>query len=158
MERMERTIVGELIDREKIKEALYRYCWAVDHGTAEEIMAVFSRDCDLELVPGKRYRGRAAVHRWFSEFVGLGMGALRHLIHNQVIDLHGDEATSRSCFDATTDLRGEAIVVGGWYEDKLHREDGEWKFTDKIIHIDFFVPLLEGWSGERYKRNLGIDF
>jgi hypothetical protein len=83
------------------------------------------------------------------------MEVLRHLIHNQVVVIDGDTATSKSYFDAVGDLKGESITVAGYYEDTLRRVEGEWKFTEKIIRLDFLVPLNEGWGGKkRIKRNL----
>ena len=82
------------------------------------------------------------------------MEVLRHLIHNQVITVNGDTATSKSYFDAVGDLKGESITVAGFYEDTLLRVNEEWKFTEKIIKLDFLVPIQEGWGGKRIKRNL----
>jgi len=56
--------VQELLDREHIREVVHRYCWAVDRGTLEEVMDFFHDDpCELALVPGKRYVGKAAVRQ-----------------------------------------------------------------------------------------------
>ena len=82
------------------------------------------------------------------------MEVLRHLIHNQVITLNGDTAVSKSYFDAVGDLKGESIIAAGFYEDRLRRVEGEWKLTEKVIRLDFLVPLQEGWGGKRIKRNL----
>jgi hypothetical protein len=71
-------------------------------------------------------------------------------LHNQVITVNGDTATSKSYFDAVGDLKGEAITVAGFYEDTLLRVNGEWKFAEKIIKLDFLVPL----GGKRIKRHL----
>lgn len=144
-----------LLDREHIRELLHRYCWAVDQGTLPEVMALFHEECVLRLVPGKRYEGKAAVQRWYDVYMQNRMEALRHLIHNQVIMLDGDVATSQSYFDAVGDLKGESITVAGYYEDRLRRVEGEWKFTEKLIRLDFLVPINEGWGGKkRIRRNL----
>lgn len=147
-------ILQELLDRERIREVVHRYCWAVDRGTLQEVLALFDDPCDLVLVPGKRYVGRAAVQKWYDGYMRNRMDVLRHLIHNQVITVDGDTAMSQSYFDAVGDLKGESIVVGGFYEDVLRRVGGEWKFREKIIRLDFLVPLHEGWSGKKIKRSL----
>lgn len=147
-------ILQELLDRERIREVVHRYCWAVDRGTLQEVLALFDDPCDLVLVPGKRYVGRAAVQKWYDGYMRNRMDVLRHLIHNQVITVDGDTATSQSYFDAVGDLKGESIVVGGCYEDVLRRVGGEWKFREKIIRLDFLVPLQEGWGGKKIKRSL----
>lgn len=145
----------ELVDREKIRELLHRYCWAVDKGTLAEVMGLFHDPCILILAPGKRYEGKAAVQHWYDVYLQQRMEVLRHLIHNQVVVIDGDTATSKSYFDAVGDLKGASITVAGYYEDTLQRVEGEWKFTEKIIRLDFLVPLNEGWGGKkRIKRNL----
>ena len=154
MDAKETSQLAELIDREKIREVVHRYCFAVDRGTLEQVMALFDGECDLELVPGKRYRGRDAVHKWYDAYMRTRMGVLRHLIHNQVIELGGNEAASKSYFDAVGDLKGESIVVAGFYEDRLRKRGAEWKFAEKIIRLDFLVPLQEGWGGKKFKRVL----
>ncbi len=150
----DQAFLRELWDRERIREVVHRYCWAVDRGTLEEVMALFHNPCDLVLVPGKRYAGRAAVERWYRSYMENRMEVLRHLIHNQVITLEGDRATSKSYFDAVGDLKGESIVVAGFYEDRLRRVGEGWKFTEKVIRLDFLVPLQEGWGGKKIKRSL----
>jgi len=145
----------ELVGREQIRELLHRYCWAVDKGSLPDVMALFHDPCTLILAPGKRYEGKAAVQRWYDVYMQNRMEVLRHLIHNQVITLNGDTATSKSYFDAVGDLKGESITVAGYYEDTLLRVGAEWKFTEKIIRLDFLTPINEGWGGKkRIKRNL----
>ena len=146
--------VRELLDREHIRDLVHRYCWAVDRGTLEEVMALFHNECNLALVPGKRYLGREATYKWYDVYMQNRMEVLRHLIHNQVITVNGDTATSKSYFDAVGDLKGESITVAGFYEDTLLRVNEEWKFTEKIIKLDFLVPIHEGWGGKRIKRSL----
>ena len=146
--------VRELLDREHIRDLVHRYCWAVDRGTLEEVMALFHNECNLALVPGKRYLGREATYKWYNVYMQNRMEVLRHLIHNQVITVTRDTATSKSYFDAVGDLKGESITVAGFYEDTLLRVNEEWRFTEKIIKLDFLVPVHEGWGGKRIKRSL----
>ncbi|MGE0679599.1 MAG: nuclear transport factor 2 family protein [Candidatus Binatia bacterium] len=148
-------LLKELVDREKIRELLHRYCWAVDKGTLFEVIELFHDPCTLILAPGKRYEGTAAVQRWYEVYLQNRMEVLRHLIHNQVIAIDDDTATSKSYFDAVGDLKGESITVAGYYEDRLQRVEGKWKFAEKIIRLDFLVPINEGWGGKkRIKRSL----
>jgi ketosteroid isomerase-like protein len=150
-------LLKELVDKEQIRDLVHRYCWAVDKGTLSDVMALFHDPSTLILAPGKKYEGKAAVERWYDVYMANRMEVLRHLIHNQVIVLNGDTAASKSYFDAVGDLKGESIVVAGYYEDTLLRVQGEWKFTEKVIRLDFLVPVNEGWGGKkRIKRNLVV--
>lgn len=145
-------LLRELVEKEAIRDMVHRYCWSVDRGELQDVMALFHDSCDLIVSPpGRRREGRAAVERWYGRYMRHRLGVLRHLIHNQVITLDGDRAFSKSYFDAVGDLKGESVVVAGFYEDKLLRVEGEWKFTEKVIGTDFMVPLHEGWGGEKFK-------
>ncbi len=144
-------MLNEVMDRDHIREVVHRYCRAVDRGTLEDVMALFDNECDLLLIPGNKRAGRQAVERWYSRYMSHRLECLRHLIHNQIITLNGDRATSKSYFDAVGALRGESLVVGGFYEDTLRKVAGQWKFSEKIIRVDFMVPLSEGWGGEKMK-------
>ena len=141
-----------LVEKEDIRDLVHRYCWAVDRADLEDVMALFHGSCDLIVSPpGRRREGRDAVERWYGRYMRHRPVVLRHLIHNQVITLDGEQAFSKSYFDAVGDLKGESIVVAGFYEDRLLCVEGEWKFTEKVIGTDFMVPLHEGWGGEKFK-------
>lgn len=147
-------VLRDLTAREGVREAVHRYCWAVDKGELADVMALFAPECQLELAPGKRYGDRAAVGRWYGAYMANRMGMLRHLIHNLVIDLEADgaHARARSYFDAVGELDGESIFVAGYYDDKLIRGDSGWLFAEKTIALDCIAPVGEGWAGKRFKR------
>ena len=142
------------------RQLLYRYCFAVDMGSLDEVMSLFAPECDLVVEPGGVYTGRAAVQKWYAALVAGRMEVLRHLASNQVIEIDGERAHSKSYWDAVGDLQGEAMVAAGFYEDDLWKIDGEWKYAKKIIRIDYMAPLREGWGGKhRIKCRLirGVD-
>ena len=60
----------------------------------------------------------------------------QHFITNQVIDVHGDNATCRAYFFGVVGNRGEAdsllTWVGGIYEDRLRRTAVGWRITELI--------------------------
>jgi len=146
---------SELYDWMQAREVLYRYCFAVDTGSVEDVMALFATDCDLQIVPGDLHKGREAVWQWYKTLTTKRMGVLRHLAHNQVLHLSGLSARSKSYWDAVGDLRGQAMLAAGFYEDVLQKIEGEWKIAKKTIKIDYMVPLSEGWGGQnRIKKAL----
>jgi SnoaL-like domain len=152
---IEDLVLRELRDRELIRELTHRYCFEVDRGTLDGVMSLFDDPCQLELVPGKRYASRDAVHRWYEAYMQSRMSVLRHLIHNQVITLEGNNGASSRCyFDAVGELKGESIVVAGFYEDQMRKRAECWRFAEKVIRLDFVVPLNEGWAGKKFKRVL----
>jgi ketosteroid isomerase-like protein len=142
-------------DQQDVREVLYRYCFAVDTGTVEDVMDLFADSCDLQIIPGKLHSGREAVWKWYHTLTTKRMDVLRHLSHNQTIDLVEQIAVSKSYWDAVGDMNGEPMVAAGFYEDHLRKKKGNWKIFKKIIRIDYMVPLKEGWGGPaRIKKRL----
>ena len=93
-------MLRELVEKEDIRDLVHRYCWAVDRADLEDVMALFHGSCDLIVSPpGRRREGRDAVERWYGRYMRHRPVVLRHLIHNQVITLDGEQAFSKSYFD-----------------------------------------------------------
>lgn len=138
---------GAHLEYLEAQQLLHRYCFAVDMGTVADVMALFAERCDLIVEPGGVFGGRAAVTEWYRALTTKRMAVLRHLTSNQVLSVSGDHATSKSYWDAHGDLNGEAMVAAGFYEDTMNRIDGHWRYTKKIIRIDYMVSLKEGWGG-----------
>lgn len=136
-------------DAFEARQLLYRYCFAVDMGTVDDVMALFAPECDLIVDPGGDFSGRQATTAWYAALIKGRMEVLRHLATNQVLELSGNRATSKSYWDAVGDKRGVAMVAAGFYEDDLEKINGRWMYRKKVIRIDYMVPLHEGWGGER---------
>jgi ketosteroid isomerase-like protein len=140
--------VLELLDRQKISELIHRYCFALDRGRVEDVMVLFAPQCTVRLVPGETFEGRTAVENFYARLIRHRMSLVRHTVHNLVIELDGEIATARSYWDVKGDLRGEAVVLGGLYEDQLKKENGTWLFSQRQIRVEFAAPLAEDWGGE----------
>ncbi len=134
------TDIVALSDREYIREFLHRYCFALDRGSVDDVMSLFADECDLELRLGQLHRGREAVHTWYEVLTRKRMDVLRHQVHNQVIELRGEEASSQSYWDVVGDLNGEAMISAGFYEDTLRKRDGEWRFEKKGSWVQSRTP------------------
>ena len=71
----------------------------------------------------------------------------RHLATNVRVDIDEESgvATSRSYYvvlQATPKLPFQPIV-GGRYEDRFERVAGEWRFADRLIHVDQMGDMSE---------------
>jgi ketosteroid isomerase-like protein len=120
----------------------------VDTGTVEDVMKLFTEDCCLHIVPGGLHKGRNAVWQWYDTLTKKRMEVLRHLAHNQVLEISRGAAFSRSYWDAIGDLKGEAMLAAGFYEDSLRKVGEDWKVEKKVIKIDYMGSLKEGWGGQ----------
>ena len=82
----------------------------------------------------------------------------RHLSTNVMIDIDEarDSATARSYFvvlQATPKLPFQPIV-GGRYEDRFDRIRGEWRFADRLIHVDQIGDMSEHLSFDLSKGDV----
>jgi hypothetical protein len=128
----------EFLQKEAIREQLYRYCRAVDRGDKELMRQVYHPDAtDNHGV----FEGRA------SEFVELdveqvmpGLKITQHLIGNVLIELEGDVARVESYVFASHRVQQadglHDIVVWGRYLDRFERRAGEWRIAHRQCVFD----------------------
>ena len=129
-----------------IEQLLYRYCFAVDKGTADEVAALFHESAVLMPIyagdpPAK---GRAAIHQWYANYdrqMHATVDHLRHCVSNPVIEVSGNEATAQ-CYltaDAVPKANRKPFWVAGYYRDKLVKEGGRWLFMERQIHVHYTI-------------------
>ncbi len=123
--------VQELIDREEIRELAARYAQRVSH---RQSMADLFTDDGAFIVhmpnqPAHVSRGREQLEKAFAAAAAspaLNMPA----VHNHVIAIKGSEAVGTSWIELYTLDGAERRFTGcGYYEDRLRRDNGRWKFV-----------------------------
>ena len=124
-------------DRDAIRHLLAIYTYNGDRGRLAELAACFAADGVLEF-PGNRLQGPEAIA------AGLGGGErnparsfVRHHITNPLIEVDGDAATARSYFAVTSDNGPDH---SGTYSDRLVRTAQGWRFTHRVVRIDWQAP------------------
>ena len=131
-------------DITEIEQLLYRYCFAVDSGTAEEVADLFAEDAVLVPVytGGAPARGRGAILEWYINYkrgTSAAVDHLRHVVSNPAIQVDGDRATAQ-CY-LTSNSVSKASGMGNWvagvYRDKLVRRNGRWQFAEREIHVQY---------------------
>jgi ketosteroid isomerase-like protein len=128
----------------EIEQLLYRYCFAVDSGTPEEVAALFSETAVLVPVytGGANAEGRAAILQWYVDYqkgVRAAVDHLRHVVSTPVIEVSGDRATAQ-CYltaNSVSKANGKAGWTAGVYKDKLVKEGGRWRFAERQIHVHY---------------------
>jgi len=133
-------------DYHKIQNHLARYCFAVDHGSADEIADLFWDDARLEF--DGTHVGRQAIRRCYATWIRTKrdpVEGLRHLIYVPLIEIDGDGASAKTYVDADahTRRRGRTILLRSLYRDRLHRRNGEWRFVERHI-----VPMRSLYDGQ----------
>jgi ketosteroid isomerase-like protein len=121
-------------DREAIRDLLARYTYDGDRGRIDALAACFADEGILEF-PGNSGTGPAGVT------AALASGArnpaisfVRHHITNPLIHVEGDTATARSYFQVVSNNGPDHA---GTYADTLARTPDGWRFTRRIVRIDW---------------------
>ncbi|MGE0337384.1 MAG: nuclear transport factor 2 family protein [Gammaproteobacteria bacterium] len=123
-------------DFELIQNHLARYCFAVDHGSADEIADLFWDDATLEF--GGLHTGRAAIRACYAAWIRTKrdpVEGLRHLIYVPLIEIDGDHASTQTYVDADAHTRrsGRPVLLRSLYRDRFRKQDGEWRFAHRHI-------------------------
>jgi hypothetical protein len=149
---MEPTCQAELqtlLDREAIRDCLYRYCRGIDRADEEMLHSAYwpdARDCH------GAYRGSA------TGFIAQALSRLRpggrrvHLVTNVLIELHGDVAAVESSFlalQSTAAAPQQETFLCGRYLDRFEKRAGEWRIADRTVVYD--------WIEERARPELAQD-
>jgi hypothetical protein len=136
----------DLLDREAIRECLYRYCRGIDRADEATLRSVYwedASDCH------GAWNGSA------DGFIGQALTKLReggrrvHQVSNVAIELHGDVAAAESSFLA---LQATALApqletfLCGRYVDRFERREGEWRIAARTVVYD--------WIEERERAEL----
>jgi hypothetical protein len=138
--------IQEIEDLEAIKTVIAKYCYYVDQRRLEDLMELFHQNAQVNVGPMGEYKGKGEIRKFYGEVVPQINSDAWHLVHNQIIEIKGGEATSCAYFEVNAIQKGEAIVGAGIYEDKLVKEAGQWFFILRDIRIDYMGPLKEGWG------------
>lgn len=126
-------------EKEAIRDLFYRYCFAVDTQNFDDVAAMFTQDGVFDSVLIVKVKGREAIREFLTRAVPKkGEGpARKHCTVNSLISLNGNTATATSymLFFRESDS-GIMTASAGRYEDILVKENGEWLFKQREIHLD----------------------
>jgi len=139
-------------DREEIQRVLLNYGRFLDSRQLANYANLFAKDG--EWVGGFGVvKGPKAIQEFMEKNIGTGANATHtyHLLSNFMIEVTGDTATAWSRWAFVTPSGGTGptdakpnLAQGGHYEDKLVREDGKWKFKQRIAFTD--IPFNDPTS------------
>ena len=139
-------VTREALDRLLIAEVIARSSLHYDQGELDRFEALFSDDARFEIVPAPSamagpLRGREAIGRAFRERYAVvsQIGARSHVLTNLVFDeLTPDRARTRCYLTGISSDRKSSVEVQatGLYHDEFVKEDGEWLFSARRLHLD----------------------
>ena len=138
-----------LLDKDAIRDCLYRYCRGIDRADEELLRSVYWPDA---------HDSHGAYVGTASGFVAQAVPRLRsggrgiHQISNILIELHGDAAAVESSFLALqTNATAPALetFLCGRYLDRFERRDGQWRVAERTVVYD--------WIEERTRAELAQE-
>jgi hypothetical protein len=135
-----------LADREAIREALYRYCRAIDRQDAELGCSVFHEDAVADYSPIYNGSGRGFFDFSLGQMKGVNCRT-HHQVGNVIIELNGDRAASEAYVRSAFRLfAGEKIMQSqAWarYVDQWSCRNGVWAIDKRLAITDFDEAMRE---------------
>lgn len=136
------TTLISIEDRAAIEDLIQRHAWLIDHGEANRIGELFTRDGTLHGV-GPEKRGRDAIAAWGAERAEMRERRSRHVQSNILIEPVAAD-TAHGCLVLTL-YRHDGPGPGATapfliceYADRYRKEpDGAWRFAERRLSILF---------------------
>jgi len=146
-----------LIDKDAIKEVLYDFDYMSDDG---DPLDAIDRYCTDDIIfeggpmgstQGKDAFKESARHVFTEQFV-----FTRHMLHNPLIKVDGDEASGKWYADIPTVTgEGEAVLCQITYTIAFRRVGGRWLISYYKPEFAFATPFEKGWVKQPFIE--GID-
>jgi uncharacterized protein (TIGR02246 family) len=142
--------VRELLDREHIRDTLYRYASTIDVKDWQGLRNLFASDAAITMVGGAKTQGADAIVEYIRHRCRK-RGWQHHLLSVYHIELKGDEASALTYHTShqKTDGKPEHILqLVARYRDRLRRIDGAWKIVEKEMELGWFEERLRVSGGD----------
>ena len=139
--------IEEISDRIQIDDLLTRYTVAIDTKDWELLDTCFIPDAQVDYTTSGGIKGAYPEVRGWLEKALAPFPVTQHFISNTVVDLDGDQATSRTYVynPMCTEKAGgghHIFNVGAYYADKLVHTDDGWRIAERFEEQAFFDGSL----------------
>jgi hypothetical protein len=141
--------MGELADREAIRDCIHRYCRAVDRIDVELMLSVFWPDATDE---HGNFTARSA-REWVDNAVAVleTIEVTSHVMGNIMIDIQGDVAEVESyvrTIHRTPKPDGQRYdhVSSSRFIDRFEKRDDEWRIKNRVVVRDWFREFPDSFD------------
>ncbi len=132
-----RPVDEQWIEILRIQALCARYCLTIDTQDGEGWAGCFTEDGAFEF-DGWVIRGRPALREYADAHARVVRG--RHLTTDLLYEVDGDVATGRSASVVTlATAAGYKILGSGEYQDRLIKQDGQWRIAYRRLRNDRLV-------------------
>lgn len=137
-------------DRLAIADLQARYTIFIDNHDLDKVAPLFATNGRFRSADGVlNAEGREAIcEQYRGRFAALRFGF--HVTHDHLIDLdpsNPDRATGKVSSHAELVRNGQPMVAGMRYEDVYIREEGAWRFADRLLYFFYYMPISEYAAG-----------
>ena len=138
--------IRRIEDRQEITDLQARYVLAIDLHDLESIAPLFARGGRFRSADGVMDAvGRDAICDQFRDrFKSLGFGL--HVTHDNLVVLDpNDRDRARGTVSSHAEVvrDGRPMIVAMRYADSYCREDGVWRFADRVLRFFYYLPIDE---------------
>ena len=151
--------LDELLDREAIRDCLFRYCRGIDRADEAALRSAYWPDGT------DHHGGYVGSAAGFIEWALQTLPAMErsiHQLHNILIEFREGGAAVETYFSAFQRQPGpnglQQWDLKGRYLDWFAKRAGEWRVLDRMVVFDWVeeMPLPAGSESDRFGRRLPI--
>lgn len=144
LEQLERR-VDLLASQREIERMIYQVGYALERGDFERVAQVMGdATMGADMIGRKVFKGGAEILGQYSRtnvvYPEIGR-ASKEIYHNILvdIDLDNNHATSSTSYTVAHQPPDEVfeLIVAGIYEDEWTRVDGEWRWADRYVRVQY---------------------
>jgi hypothetical protein len=139
----------QISDRLEIFDLFSRYCRAVDTRDWDLLWSVFTKESVIDYTDAGGIRAKAGpAIDWLSSSLQSSAFS-QHVVTIRDLDIQGQKAKSLSYYYNPTALYGRddvhwsAMLVFGYYKDRLKRTKRGWRITDRRVEKVWQTPWWE---------------
>jgi hypothetical protein len=131
-------------DAHEIQSIISRYTNCVNRRAWSELGDIFAADAvwTAPAIPDATFHGHAEVVAGIPRLVEDTVSLIQ-LNTPSDIAIDGDTAKARCSIRETGTNSGVRFEAHGWYDDRLVRENGKWKFAHRTFNLieNYFTPV-----------------
>lgn len=139
----------ELKEKMDIIELQHRYVRSVDEKDWKTSVELFHPDAKLYLIDAGKKRllgNKNEIETFYRGIAEKDFIFSRHFITNYTVEIYGNTASFKSYYNGTYIHDQFTWIILGRYDDKMIKENGQWKVMEKEIDHgwnDFLIPLKD---------------
>ena len=144
-----------LPDHVAIANLVFHYAELIDAGDFEGIGTLFADATITAEGSDVQWQGEQGITQMYVDSTRRyddGTPRTKHVTTNVMVEVDGDTATARSYYTVMqqTDVLPLQPIICGRYHDAFAKQNGAWRFTDRLIFSDLIGDLSQHLLADVY--------